>query len=79
MTEHKKQIEEIMSNMKCSKDFACYKSGFENFKNAKDTPLESFVECPNKDAWQCEYSLLFGFSYLCKCPLRVYVLNKMWK
>ncbi len=76
MINHKKRIEEIIGNMKCKRDFACYKSHFENFKNAKDTPMESFVECSNKDAWQCEYSLLFGSSYLCKCPLKVYILKK---
>ena len=79
MTEHKEQIEKIMSEMKCPKDFACYKSDFKNFSKTKDISLESFVECSNKDAWQCEYSFLFGFSYLCKCPLRVYVVKKLKK
>ncbi|MDD5454593.1 MAG: hypothetical protein PHW62_03745 [Candidatus Ratteibacteria bacterium] len=79
MIKHKKQIEKIMSGMKCNIGFACYKSGFKNLEKAKDTPLASFVECSNRYAWQCEYSLLFGSSYLCKCPLRVYVLKKMKK
>lgn len=80
MVKHKKQIEEIMSNMKCNINFVCYKSGFKNLRNTKDIPLESFVECSNnKNAWQCEYAFLFGSSYLCKCPLRVYILKNIKK
>ncbi len=79
MIKHKRQMEKIMSKMKCPKDFACYKFDFKNFSKTKDVPMESFVECSSKDAWQCEYSLLFGSSYLCKCPLRVYVLKKLIK
>ncbi|MCK4904760.1 hypothetical protein KAS42_00755 [bacterium] len=79
MIEHKEQIEKIMSEMKCPKDFACYRSDFKNLSMTKDTPMESFVECSNKDAWLCEYSFLFESCYLCKCPLKVYVVKKLRK
>lgn len=79
MAKHKKriEIEKIIDNMKCNRNFACYKSGF---KNAKDVSLESFVECSHKrHAWQCDYSFIFGAAYLCKCPFRVYVIKRLKK
>jgi hypothetical protein len=79
MQNHKQEIEKIMNGMECPKDFECYKSGFKNIGKAKDTAVESFVVCLEDRAWQCEYSFSFGSSYLCKCPLRVYVLKKLGK
>jgi hypothetical protein len=42
--EHKKQIEEIMSSMKCPRDFRCCKSGLKPLCKAKGSPMENFVE-----------------------------------
>jgi len=43
--DHKKEIEQIMSQFKCPKDFGCYKSGFKVLCKAKDIRIESFLEC----------------------------------
>ena len=72
---YKKEIEKIIGQFECPKDFICYKSGFEVLCKARDIGLESFVECLEEDARDCQFSLRFGTRYgcLCKCPLRIYI------
>jgi len=43
LKEHKEKIEQIMSDMTCSKDFECYKSGFDNLCKAKVIGMENYV------------------------------------
>ena len=75
--DHKRQIEEILGGMQCPKDFSCYKSGFENLCKAKDIGIESFLECLEKKPQDCKFSISFGNSYFCQCPLRVYLAKKL--
>ena len=62
--DHKKEIEEIIGGLKCSKDIQCYKSGFQALCKAKDIGLESFLECLEETPRKCTFSLHFGDSYL---------------
>ncbi len=76
---HKRQIERIINEKKCPKDFECYKSGFENLCKAKDIGLRGFVECLEKNPRACKFSLSFGYSYFCQCPLRIYIVKELGK
>ncbi len=76
---HEKQIQKIMSEMECRKDFECYKSGFENMSKVNDIGLEGFVECLKENAQECELSVSFGYSWFCRCPLRIYVAKTLNK
>jgi len=76
---HKEQIEKIMSEMKCSKNFRCYESGFKILGKAEDIHIESFVKCLEAKAWECEFAFAFGSEYFCKCPLRIYILKNLGK
>ncbi len=71
--EHKTEMEEIISGMECSKDFKCYKSGFEDMCKAKIYIDGEMVECLGETAESCKLSFHFGFGYICKCPLRRYI------
>ena len=73
------QIEKIINEMECPKDFTCYKSGFNNLCRAKDIGLESFIECLEENPNGCTFSLSFGYSHLCTCPLRIYILRNIKK
>ena len=77
--DHKREIEEIIGGMQCEKDFQCYKSGFENLCKAQDLGLETMLECLEKEAQDCKFSKPFGYSYLCKCPLRCYIATELSK
>jgi len=75
--EHKRQIEEIIGGMKCPRDFKCCEGGFANVCKAKDIGIESFLECLEENPQTCKFALSFGYSYLCQCPLRVYIAKKL--
>ena len=79
MEQADKEIEEIIGQMKCSKDFRCYQSGLEVLCKAKDIGLDTYLECMEASPQMCLFSVAFGYSHLCQCPLRVYIAKKLKK
>lgn len=77
--DYKKELEKIIDDLQCPKDFECYKSGFEILCKAKNIGLESYLECLEGDARDCKFSFPFADTYFCKCPLRIYIANKLKK
>jgi hypothetical protein len=75
----KKELQEIIGEMQCPKDFNCYKSGLKVLCKAKDIGLDSYLECMEVYPQKCPFSVPFGYSHLCKCPLRVYIAKKLKK
>jgi len=76
---HKKQIKQIMSQMECPEDFRCYKSGFEDGCNAKEINMKGFLECLEENPQSCKFSMSFGYSYFCQCPLCYYIITNKLK
>jgi hypothetical protein len=76
---HKKQIEKILNGLQCPKDFACYTSGQERLCKAEDIGLESFLVCLERDPMECIFSIAYGSTHFCQCPLRVYIAKKQLK
>ena len=79
MEQADKEIEEIIGQMKCPKDFRCYKSGLEVLCKAKDIGIDTYLECMEVYPQTCHFSVTFGYSHLCQCPLRVYIAKKLKK
>jgi len=77
--EDRKKIEEIIGEMKCPKHFKCCLTGFEVLCKAKDVGSESFLECLEEDPSDCKFSIPFVNTYLCKCPLRIYIAKELKK
>jgi hypothetical protein len=77
--EFKKEIEEIMSRMKCPKDFKCYKSGFKELCKSKDTRVGSFVECLEENYRACIFSQPFENKRFCLCSMRTHIVKKLGK
>jgi hypothetical protein len=75
----RKEIEEIISHFKCPKDFQCYKSQFVVLCNAEDIGIESFLECLEEDPLECQFSMPYGHTHFCHCPLRIYICKKLKK
>lgn len=75
--EYRKKIKETIGEMKCPKDFKCVESGFENLCKAKDYGMEKFLECLDANPLDCMFAFPFGYSYLCACPIRVYIPRKL--
>ena len=63
--------------MECPKGFKCAKSGFDKLCRAKDIGLENYLECLEENPDDCPFALSFGYSYMCDCPLRVYLEKKL--
>ena len=76
---HKSKIEEIMSEITCQKDFACYKSGFDKISKIWDIKTEGFLECLEEDSHKCQFSFSFGENTSCLCPVRVYIAKNLCK
>lgn len=81
--EHVRAIEEMMQNLSCPKDFACYRSGLASLCSAKDIGTDICLECLEPNPLSCQFSLatgdsyLFGDTYLCACPIRVYLCRNL--
>ena len=73
------KVEDIMSGMRCPKDFQCAESGFERLCKVKDLGFERFLQCLADDADQCSFHISFGGRHFCQCPLRVYLSKKLRK
>ena len=79
MKDRKEEIEKIKSEMKCPKDFECCKSKSDNPCRTRDIGIKSFLECLQENPQGCEFSLLFGSSWLCQCPLQIHLAKKSKK
>lgn len=75
----KKEIEEIIGNLNCPKDFKCYISGFKDLCKAKAVRGENHLLCLEEEPTSCTFSVLVGNTYYCQCPLRMYITLKLNK
>jgi hypothetical protein len=71
--DHQKEIEAIIGQSKCPKDFLCYGSGFETLCKARLIDGVPFLECIEK------LSLDFGSTHSCECPVRLYIAKELKK
>ena len=75
-------IANIISEQECPSDFKCYKSGFEDMCGALLGPMldsEQSVVCKDENTKTCRYSVPFGSTNICTCPLRRYVASHFHK
>ena len=79
--ESERQMEQIAAAMECPKDFECRKAGLEDLCKCKYLGHQDndLVECLDEDRQRCRFSLPFGKSYFCKCPLRVFIAKMFGK
>ena len=73
------QLKQIMAVMKCSKDFECYKTGFETICKIKKYAADNLCACLEKSPQDCLKSLSYGDVYFCKCQLRLFAAQKLNK
>ena len=75
-----KELQDIMSDMECPKDFICYRSEFETVCKARDIDLYTYVECLEVRFKECPFSFsLSSRRVYCKCPLRVHICKELGK
>lgn len=71
----KKELEEIIGEMKCPKDCKCCESGLDALCKARDVGAESFLECMEEHSLGCPF--LVPHTLFCECPLRAYIAKKL--
>ncbi len=77
--EQETDVQKIMAEMDCPKDFRCYESGLEGLGPVK-VISDNAVECLNAKDSFCPMSYRFGFNtMLCQCPLRRYLVSELGK
>ena len=69
-------LKRIMAGMSCTKDFICSKSGFKNLCKANYIEQWNYVECLDEKPRRCSFSLTFGDTFLCICPVRVHLAKE---
>lgn len=73
------EIEEIIRRMKCSKDFECYRSGFEKLGKVRTTANTKLIQCLAENQRSCEFRFSFAGRSFCKCQLRHYIAKNLRK
>jgi len=73
----KSEVEQIISSMKCPKDFACFHSDFERLCPVKDVGLNHRVCMGTAKDRVCKFTVPFEGDYLCGCPLRSYIATRL--
>ncbi len=75
----RQEIKKIIDGMQCPKHFRCAESGFASLCKAVDIGLNKLLECHEETPQDCPFAISFGYSYLCQCPLRVYIAKTLKK
>lgn len=71
-------LEHIIGELKCPKDFYCIKSANNPLDDRTDSGMKSFVVCLEEKLQVCTFSLTGENHSLCKCPLRDYISNELY-
>jgi hypothetical protein len=79
MEDYAKEIEKIIDNLQCPKNFKCARVGLERLCKAKDVGFDSHLECLEENPRVCTFSVAFGGLYYCHCPLRIYIAKNLEK
>jgi hypothetical protein len=73
------QTVETMPGLRLLAECKRFKPGIGFTCKAKDIGLDSFVQCLEKDARWCPFSVSYAYSYFCKSPARVYAVKELEK
>lgn len=74
---HQKEIEQMIGEFGCPKDFICYKSGLSCLCKAEDVGLDSLLECAEERPEECTFLLSYANVHYCDCPLRFYIAKEL--
>jgi len=75
----RRNIEKIISQLNCQKNFKCAASDFENLCKAEDIGLGTHLLCHDSATFLCGFSLRVDQENFCSCPVRVYLARHLGK
>jgi hypothetical protein len=68
--------EEILNELKCPKDFQCYKTKYKELCKARFMGSSKILLCLEDASESCIFSSSLDGICFCQCPLRNYIANK---
>ncbi len=79
--EHREAIEKIIASCECPKNFKCYKTELEKLCRCRIVNIgtEAAVECLEQNSESCIYEISSDNTRYCRCPLRIYIIQKLNK
>ena len=73
------KVVNFMGELKCPKNFKCYKKKYEKLCKADYFGETTVLLCLEEEPQSCTFSLLFHNTYYCQCPLRNYIAEEIGK
>lgn len=70
-------IQENFGDVECPKNFECCETKFSKVGQVKIHGKGNFLECLEKDAPKCGFSLPCEDKYYCLCPVRIHIANSL--
>ena len=77
--EHKEQIEKMIADIECSKQYDCCEPTSGPLCRVGITTGGRFIECLDKRANTCSFAMSFGNGFFCKCPIRKFIAENYKK
>ena len=69
----------FMGDLKCPKDFQCYKRKYEELCKTDYFGETNVLLCLEEEPQSCTFSLSYKERYYCQCPLRNYIAEEIGK
>ena len=69
----------FMGDLKCPKDFQCYKTKYEKLCKTDYFGETNVLLCLEEEPQSCTFSLSYKERYYCQCPLRNYIAEEIGK
>jgi hypothetical protein len=70
---YERRTKEIIAGMSCRKNCECYKSNNANCDSSTRSVRDEVIWCMDDNAQSCDFSLSYGSSYICRCPLQLHL------
>ena len=69
----------FMGELKCPKDYHCYKRKYEELCKAEYFGETKALLCLEEEPQSCTFSLAYKDTHYCQCPLRNYIAEEIGK
>ena len=70
---------EFLGELKCPKDYQCYKSKYEELCKAAFLDGTKVLHCLEEQPQSCTFALYYKDSNYCQCPLRIFIAEEIGK
>jgi hypothetical protein len=73
------KVVQFMGELKCPKDFQCYKRKYEKLCKTEYFGETKILHCLEEVPQSCTFALSYKDTYYCQCPLRLFIAEEIGK